>query len=307
MSELPRPTENLERIEADIDAFGYGLLANALSAAQTAALRARLEEQAAAERKIGAAYRDAGLGGAGVNQRLYFLVNKGRVFRNLLKHRRARELVRHILGDEYLLSSFTANIANPGGIVQPHTDQWWMPPPTYPGKTVVRPGSMTREKARGAHMGGEATAGLPMIPPAVACNVMWMLTDFTEENGATCVAPGSHLLGRQPDPELDSEIGWVPAAAPAGTAMIFEGRLWHSTGANRGTTPRLGVLNYFCAPQFRQQENLTLGVSQEVLDEADADLLALLGFKTWSGYGRVESPRQSFVVRGETGLGELRP
>ena len=44
------------------------------------------------------------------------------------------------------------------------------------------------------------------IAPAACSNVIWMLDDFTEANGATRVVPGSHLSGRQPDAERDADV-----------------------------------------------------------------------------------------------------
>ena len=224
---------------------------------------------------------------------------------DLLFHKRARELVGHVLGKEYVLSSFTANIARPGGILEPHTDQWWMPWPVIPGQRSVPAGSMTREAARGANIDPDRPHGI--ISPAAASNVVWMLTDFTAENGATLVVPGSHLSGRQPELERDKNAHWVSCAAPAGTAVVLDGRTWHSTGRNVGSGDRLAALTYFCAPQFRTQENLTVGTSQEVLDRASPELLALLGFKVWNGYGRIESPKDTCIRRGQSSLGELRP
>ena len=96
---------------------------------------------------------------------------------------------------------------------------------------------MTRSDFRGRHLGGEKAGKETMISPAVTCNVMWTLTDFTAENGATRVVPRSHFSGRQPDPALDEDAEWVAAVAPVGTAMVFEGRLWHSTGANVSNSP----------------------------------------------------------------------
>ena len=147
-------------------------------------------------------------------------------------------------------------------------------PPTNDRKeTLMKPGSMTREGHFGHH-GAEATMNLPAIAPACACNAMWMLDDFRDDNGATIVVPESHLFGRQPDPELYSEANWIPVEAPARSVMIFEGRTWHSTGANRSDQTRIGLTTNFCAPQFRQQENLLLGTSPEVLEEASEELLA---------------------------------
>ena len=307
LNNLPQPTTNLPIAKENLDEFGYCLLADALSQEEIAIVRRRLEEQAAAEKQRGLAHEDAGPNGSGVNQRIWFLVNKGQAFRNLLLHKTIRQLVGHVLGDEYLLSSFTANIANPGGVMQMHTDQWWMPLSVQRGQSSIRPGSMTRSHFRGYHIGRDKAGSPTVLPPAVACNVMWMLTDFTANNGATHIVPKSHLSGRQPDPALDEEAEWVAAIAPAGTAMVFEGRLWHSTGANVSDSPRLGALSYFCAPQFRQQENLTVGTAREVLADAPPELLALLGFKLWQGYGRIGSPRDEYISPGQTALGEMRP
>ncbi len=163
---IPELASPIEQQKSDLDKHGYCFIENALSSDEVAALRTRLEEQAAAELQRGDAYQDAGPDGAGVNQRLWFLVNKGKVFRDLLFHKRARELVGHVLEKEYVLSSFTANIARPGGIMEPHTDQWWLPWPVIPGQRSVPAGSMTREAARGANMDPERPHG--MISPVAA-------------------------------------------------------------------------------------------------------------------------------------------
>ena len=305
--EFPKLTTDFALAAANLDEFGYCLIENALSVEEVIRLRSRLEEQAAGEKQRGLASEDAGPDDSGVNQRVWFLVNKGKVFRDLLHHKIVRTLVRHILGDEFLLSSFTANIAKPGGVMGLHTDQWWMPESVQPHQETIKPGSMTRAHFRGRRLSRENAAPSKSMPPAVACNIMWMLTDFTEENGATHVVPRSHLSGREPDVDLDEDVESIPAVAPAGSAMVFEGRLWHSTGANVSDAARLGALSYFCAPQFRQQENLMVGTAPEILRDASPELLALLGFKVWQGYGRIESPECEHISPGQTSLGELAP
>ena len=305
--DVPRLTADLAIAKEDLDRFGYCLIANAVGRDEVLSLRKRLEAQAAAEKQSGFAHEDAGANGSGVNQRVWFLVNKGKVFRDLLVHDLVRELVPHILGERFVLSSFTANIAKPGGLMAMHTDQWWMPCPTNSDRKTVKPGSMTAAKFRGRSSAPLHSETTMWIPPAVACNVMWMLTDFTMDNGATHVVPASHLSGRQPDVCLDEGVSSVAVEAPGGTAMVFDGRLWHSTGANISSGSRLGVLSYFCAPQFRQQENLTVGTDPKILKEASRELMSLLGFKLWQGYGRIESPQDEFILPGQTSLGELSP
>ena len=302
--DLPQPTTDLSLAKAYLDEFGYCLLANALSPKQVKALRTRLVEQAAAEKEQGLAFEDGGKEkGSGVNQRVWMLINKGEIFHEPLLHKDVHELIRHVLGEQYLLSCYTANIAKPGGVAMNlHTDQWWMPPPTRRDHSPLPVGSITRE-----HRDVDDAGPPSMIPPAVVVNVMWMLVDFTAENGGTRLVPRSHLTGRYPDKELDKDVEPIAAEGPAGAAMVFDGRMWHGTGANVSDGPRLGVLSTFCGPQFRTQENLTVGTSKEVLENAPPELLALLGFKVWNAYGRVENPAVDFISPDETSLGELRP
>ena len=188
-----------------------------------------------------------------------------------------------------------------------HTDQFWMPPPTtVDKKTLIRPGSITRARNRGHHVGGEELMHAPTISPAVVCNAMWMLDEFTADNGATIVVPGSHLSGRQPDAKIDEDADWVSAVGPAGSVVIFEGRTWHSTGVNCTEETRTGLTTNFCAPQFRQQENLLLGTRPEVLKSMSDELKKLCGFKPWQGYGDYENSGD-FVERDQYTAGVLRP
>ena len=218
---LPVPTRNLETAKSNLDESGYCLLANALSPNQVSELRIRLVEQAEAEKQKGFAYEDGGKDqdwgafrdadgrirseaftaeSGGINQRLWMLVNKGKVFHQVLFNKGARNLVTHVLGDDYLLSSYTANIAKPGGVkMDLHTDQWWMPPPSHRNKPRVPVGSISRSDD------GVDDPDLPMVAPAAAVNVLWMLVDFTPENGGTRVVPGSHLSGHNPTKDGEKE------------------------------------------------------------------------------------------------------
>lgn len=218
-----------------------------------------------------------------------------------------RELVGHVLGDLYLLSSYNGHIAHPGGTKVFHTDQWWMPPPTNTRmESLIRTGSIHRDNQRGHYPFGETRMDPVTISPACTCNVMWTVDDFTAENGATIVVPGSHLCGREPDPLLDEDANWTPALASAGSFVVLDGRVWHSTGANVSDRTRIGLTTNFCAWQFRQQENLPMGVSPEVLEDASDELLDLIGFRPSFGYGGMGVPGER-IERGSYALGELKP
>lgn len=314
------PTGDIGTAQADIARFGYCVLTDALDAETLAAARDRLAAQAEAERRAGIAFADQGPRqppkrdygslpenafteeAGGINQRVWMLVNKGRVFRDLVTHPRTAPVVESVLGPDYLLSTLSANIAKPGGTLMGlHTDQWWMPRPLPRGVEPVRAGAIRRGEFYGYDDGDTARA----IAPPVACNVMFCLNDFTEANGATRIAPFSHRTGMQPPPDVPHSVPTVAAEAPAGSAVIFEGRAWHGTGANRANGPRLGVLATYCAPQFRTQENYTLGADPAALEEASEELLARLGFKIWNAYGRTGDPHRRFVYPPADIVGEM--
>ena len=318
---LPKATSDMEQAKSDILEYGYCLIANALEPEVVGAALERLKQQAAAELEQGEAFEDGGpkqqwgaftdgkgrpkqdaytAAAGGVNQRVWMLVNKGRIFRQILFTENVRAVVDHVLGEEYLLSSYSANIAKPGGVAMNlHTDQWWMPHPVDREPSPLPVGSITRERSNLRREGAPE-----MIAPCVCVNVMWMLNDFSAENGGTRFVPGSHLRGRPPRAN-DGEGEILAAEGAAGTAMVFDGRLWHGTGANVSSGNRYGLLSTFCGPQFRPQENFTIGSRPEMLTDATPELLALLGFKIWSGYGRVESPVAEYVSQDERSLGEM--
>ncbi len=299
---LPKPTRDAARLRADMDDFGYCLIAEALTADQIARASDRLLEQAEAERARGIRAENAPHIDL-VNQWVPMLINKGAVFAEIAENPRTLPLVEHMLGREFLLSVLEAHIVRRGGSAMAlHVDQWWMPHPVAPDARHPRPGDATRT---GAPTGPLARARGPIWPPMVV-NCMHMLTDFTEANGATRVVPTSHLSGVQPSQALPHPVPTVPAEGPAGTAVVFEGRMWHAAGRNLTATPRLGVTGYYAAPMCRQLTNFTVGVTDEVLARATPRLKALLGFKVWSTYGGIDDHAAEYIERDAPRVGELR-
>jgi ectoine hydroxylase-related dioxygenase (phytanoyl-CoA dioxygenase family) len=104
---------------------------------------------------------------------------------------------------------------------------------------------------------------------------MWALDDFTPENGATLVVPGSHRW--PPDRRaVDGEA--VAAVMPAGSVLFYAGSVLHAGGANRTAAPRLGVILEYCAGWLRPQENHVLGVPKAIVRELPDRLRELLGY-----------------------------
>jgi ectoine hydroxylase-related dioxygenase (phytanoyl-CoA dioxygenase family) len=239
----PTLTDDIAVARADLTEHGYCLVAGALSPARRDELRMRLYALADEEIAAGTDYVYEN----GSNQRVWQLLNKGEVFEELAQDDLALKLIGHVIGLDFLLSNIDANIAGPGGPPMfLHADQSFVPPP-WP-------------------------------PFALVANCMWMLDGFTAENGATRVVPGSHRLDHGPDYSAPMPES-VPVCAPAGTMMVFDGRLWHQTGANTTAAERrAGILAYYCRPFLRQQENFFVSLHPEVLARATPTMRHLLGW-----------------------------
>jgi ectoine hydroxylase-related dioxygenase (phytanoyl-CoA dioxygenase family) len=299
------PIFDMAKLKEDVDRDGYCIVPEVLSPSELAAVRERVLEQAEAERALGWARMDAGpkhvkrmmedqaellredvakSSDQGVNQRIGFLVNKGKVFRDLVTHPVALELTEHVLGKDFLLSQFSANIANKGAEIDGlHRDQWWCPMPYQEGESYVKCG----DRRRNTSTPDSAPKGVN-IPP-MSCNFIWMITDFTEETGATRIVPGSHRLPANADSSVPHKIPSMPATGKAGGGVFFDARLWHATGQNHTDEPRIGLLCGYVGPQVRQLDNHFLGIDPAALNEASAKLLDLLGYTTWYNYGSADN------------------
>jgi ectoine hydroxylase-related dioxygenase (phytanoyl-CoA dioxygenase family) len=247
------PTADLDQAKADLAEHGYCLIEGLLTPERTKLLRDRVMELAAAEIADGNDYVYEG----GSNQRIWTLLNKRDCFVELAMEPTVLGLMEHLLDTDFLLSNIDANIAGPGG--KPmflHADQSFVPPP-WP-------------------------------PYALVANVMWMLDEFTPDNGATRVTPGSHRRSKPPELTI-SDQHTVPVCGPAGTAMVFDGRLWHQTGANvTERERRVGILAYYCRPFMRQQENWFVSLDPKVLERWGQPLRHLLGYDNYLSLGMID-------------------
>jgi ectoine hydroxylase-related dioxygenase (phytanoyl-CoA dioxygenase family) len=124
---------------------------------------------------------------------------------------------------------------------------------------------------------------IPLAKPhaPLVCNTMWALTDFTEENGATRLIPGTH---EAESPELGKAYeGSVAAAMPKGSILVFNGSIWHGGGANRTQARRVGIAMNYCAGYIRQQENQQLGIPREIAKGFSPQLRKLVGYGIYRG------------------------
>lgn len=202
-----------------LDTDGYLLLEGILSAEEVAAFNAGLAALTMAEgdRAGLEVHQEKG------TERLADLVNKDPLFEVCFSHPRVLAGIAQVLGS-FKLSSLNARAALPG---QGH-------------------------QALHADYGEPVAAGAYQV-----CNSIWLLDDFTAENGATRVVPGSHRSVSMPkdmmsDP-ADAHPDEVLLLAPAGTVVIFNSHLWHGGTLNRSSAPRRAMHSYFCRRDLPQQ------------------------------------------------------
>lgn len=120
----------------------------------------------------------------------------------------------------------------------------------------------------------------PIKMPGVQLQVsaLWALTDFTEENGATHVLPGSHRDDfRISIPKAEET---VQATMPKGSLLLYLGSTWHGGGANRSDSPRMGLVNTYALGWLRQEENHYLSVPREVAMSYPKRMRDLMGYRS---------------------------
>lgn len=239
-------TRDLERALNDLKTYGACVVLNALDEGRLKEVHTALYRAAEADRQYGWG-QDYGHGGDDhINQRVWNLPSRDPVFCALAEHPTAMHFVQKLLGWPALLSSMSANITSGGGASMVlHADQGYMP------------GPWTR-------------------PHGV--NVAWCVDEFTATNGATCYLPGSHLENGQGQ-GADMSDKLVPIEAPAGSAIIMEGRLLHTNGKNTNGVRRAGIFSWYTLPIYLPQENWFMSLNPIVRQFSSETLQTLFGFR----------------------------
>ncbi len=141
----------------------------------------------------------------------------------------------------------------------------------------------------------------PVRMPGMQLQVsaMWALQDFTEENGATRVALGSHVdqgtnryYNRQEefDGASDSPDEVVQAVMPKGSVLFYMGTTRHGGGANRADKPRAGLINTYALGWLRQEENQYLNVPREIAEQHSETIQKLMGYQLHRTLGAFQHP-----------------
>jgi ectoine hydroxylase-related dioxygenase (phytanoyl-CoA dioxygenase family) len=185
-------------------------------------------------------------------RRLANLVNKGDIFRPILSHPAVLEAVRAVLGPAVHLSMLNARDALPGA------------GPSQPLHSDADHGAKPDERG------------------FLACTAIWMLDDFTCQNGATRLVPGTHRDPRLPKEALADVLTPHPAEVivegAAGDVLVFNGHCWHAGGANRTQGPRRAILAHYIRADLPQRLNQKQALAAEVqtrLTKGEREILGL--------------------------------
>jgi len=247
-ADLAMPSSSLvpEDSRAALAREGYCIVEGVLAPNELAEFRMALDRVARFDRESGWQHHYAYDGTTNANQRIWNLISRDPLFSRLVEHPLAVAFVTEMIGWPALLSGSAANVVNLHGADEVlHCDQTYMPEPWA-----------------GPH----------------GINIAWCLDDFTADNGATRIAPGSHLLNRSPR-EGEALPAMIPVEAPAGSMVAIDGRCWHRTGTNRTAAPRAGVFNWYTLPIYLPQENWFLSLNPVIRQFGSDTLLTLLGFR----------------------------
>ncbi|KAI1909952.1 hypothetical protein LOZ65_006454 [Ophidiomyces ophidiicola] len=178
--------------------------------------------------------------------RIYSLLNKTREFDKFTTLPRVLALNDYFLEHGYNISSFHTIQINPG------------------------------EKNQDMHH-DDAFCHVPLMKAYTLIILMYTaFDDFTLDNGATGIIPGSHVWGSDRRGEYEET---VPMICPTGSVGYFLGTTWHCGGANRSQSPRKSATVQYCQPYIRPIENQILAVDPRKLRDIPPRIVEMMGYR----------------------------
>ncbi|MCH2373159.1 MAG: phytanoyl-CoA dioxygenase family protein [Planctomycetes bacterium] len=183
------------------------------------------------------------------SQRVWNLLAKGEVFARLIEHPAILPLVRRVLGADCVLSDCSATSigAQTGG------GAWHVDVPL-----------------------GQLSEPLPDFP--LTMQNIFMLDDFTPQNGATRVVPKSHKRRTKPTWTESDQENEVILTAPAGSVAVWLSNTWHRSGPNETNTPRRGVICYYSRSWIKPFNDFRAGVPAKIAERFSPTVRYLMGF-----------------------------
>jgi ectoine hydroxylase len=201
---------------------GFVIVENALDAETTARLTAAADRVWAGERPDRSALHLLGF------------LGRDEAFVELVDHATTFPLVRELLGWNIYVYHCHLDVHPP--LVEPPRWRWHQD-------------------------GGRQNLELESPRPRLSVKVAYFLTDVTApEQGALSVIPGSHTRDRLPT-ECEPEEA-IPLLVRAGTAVVFDRRLWHARGDNTSTRTRKALFYGYTYRWVRPRDELGIPEAQ---------------------------------------------
>lgn len=183
------------------------------------------------------------------SQRIWNLLVKGPEFAALVEHPEVLGLVRQVLGEDCILSDISATSIGSGTA----GGAWHVDVPL-----------------------GQLPEPLPDFP--LTTQNAWLLDDFTPDNGATRIVPGSHLTRKKPGWSGGDMEDEVALCAPAGSVAIWLSNTWHRSGPNVTDDPRRAILCYYCRSWVQPFTDYTQNMTREQAEALSPTVRYLAGF-----------------------------
>jgi ectoine hydroxylase-related dioxygenase (phytanoyl-CoA dioxygenase family) len=247
---MPAVSEIVDQL---IDGPGFVLLPNLVPASDAVEARSRALEIAASPSAPALGKRNERIR----QQHVRGLLEHGEIFERMVQHPAIIEIAEAMLGDDMTLGAYSARILHPGATeMGVHVDYpYWA-------------------------MRGPFTTRPPLM-----MQVIWMLQDFTERNGATLVAPRSQLRCTQPNRDQFAHEA-IKITGAAGDAIVSHGLLWHDTSPNHTDEPRVSLLINYGLKVIRPLDSEIAKVPPAVLERATPKLRQLLGLEFGNSLAR---------------------
>jgi ectoine hydroxylase-related dioxygenase (phytanoyl-CoA dioxygenase family) len=251
----------LEQCIGEFDAFGFTVIPPEKVAPHEFHIRLRDAILAVHERRTGHHIDPEALSSSRLEHgrplsTLWGLLGEDEVFEKALMNPSVYAMARYLCGRQVLLSDSIALIKqdDPTPTHPLHIDQAGTPPPMPAYQQVI--------------------------------NITWALTDYTRDNGAVAIVPGSHRFGRMPMPyEEDflregAPVRAYPIECEAGSLIIWGGTTWHGSFPRHSPGLRVTLIQAFCRSYMKQVRDFPRDTPKEVLERNSPAFAQLIGINS---------------------------
>lgn len=264
---------DLSAIFKEVEEHGFCVVPDVLVGAELARVQRAFEAAIDESRRRGLITFDPRLDPNDRNIRVNNLPDMDPIFLELLRHPLALEIAHALVGETALVSNFSANVSYPGAAsMMVHADQALIAPSPWNEPWVL--------------------------------NIIWCLDDVRPDNGATLYLPDSHRIATPDQVPADPIPLMKHFEATAGSFIVMEGRLWHTSGINVTKDERRALLFALYSREFlRQQMNWEALLSPETKAKLDAADRALLGMGPLNNsYGAKYVMRPGYTIESADSL-----